>query len=81
MTGLQLAHEAAIAAPPDVIVTEEPRRKAEEGMDGLAADVDRREPRGSQDNIPASLLETFSSVDFPVPARPVMNRWPSPSLR
>ena len=48
MMALELAHEPAVAAAADVVGADEPGRKAEEGVDGLAADVDCREPRGRQ---------------------------------
>ena len=41
---------AAVAAAADVVGADQARRKAEEGMDGLAADVDRGEPRGRHDH-------------------------------
>ena len=39
---------AAVAAAADVVGPDQARRKAEEGMDGLAADVDGGEPGGRQ---------------------------------
>ena len=47
---LQLAHDAAVAAAPDVIGADEARRKAEERVDGLTAHIYRREPGRSQHN-------------------------------
>ncbi len=37
---LEPAHDAAVAAAADVVGADQPRREAEEGMNGLAADVD-----------------------------------------
>ena len=37
---IELAHDATVAAAADVAFLDETRREAEEGMDGLAADVD-----------------------------------------
>ena len=47
---LEAAHDAAVAAAADVVGPDQARRKAEEGMDGLAADVDGGEPGGRHDH-------------------------------
>ncbi len=46
----QAPHQAPVAAAADVVGPDQPRRKAEERVDGLAADVDRGEPGGGQDH-------------------------------
>ena len=47
---LEAAHDAAVAAAADVVGADQARRKAEEGMDGLAADVDGGEAGGRHDH-------------------------------
>ena len=46
----ELAHDAAVAAAADVVGADQPRRQAEERMDGLAADVDGGKPRRRDDD-------------------------------
>ncbi len=46
---LQLAHDGAVATAPDVVGSNQPRRKAEEGMNCLAADIDSSEARRRDD--------------------------------
>ena len=47
---LEPAHDAAVAAAADVVGPDQARREAEEGVDGLAADVDGGKPGGRHDH-------------------------------
>ena len=81
---LQLAHDAAVAAAADVVGPDQARRKAEERVNGLAADVDGGKARsapGQPSRRAQKVASARSSVDLPVPARPVMNRCPLSSRR
>ncbi len=46
---LQTPHDRAVAAAADILVADEARRQAKEGMDGLAAGIDRGETRRRHD--------------------------------
>ena len=63
---LEPAHEPAVAAAADVVGSDQPRREAEEGMDGLAADVDGGEAGRRQDHhlVGEQLLEAGQQRRF-----------------